>query len=40
MELADRLVVTKIDEVDEEGLARLLATLKAINPGAAISGAI
>jgi G3E family GTPase len=40
MELADRLVVTKIDEVDEERLARLLATLKAINPGAAVSGAV
>ncbi len=40
MELADRLVVTKIDEADEAALARLLATLKAINPGAAISGAV
>lgn len=40
MELADRLVVTKIDEADEAGLARLLATLKAINPGAALSGAV
>ncbi len=40
MELADRLVVTKIDEVDEGRLARLLATLKAINPGAAISGTV
>ena len=38
MELADRLVVTKIDEADEAALARLTATLKAINPGAAISG--
>ena len=40
MELADRLVVTKVDETDEAGLARLLATLRAINPGAAISGAV
>ncbi len=40
MELADRLVVTKVDEADEAGLARLLATLRAINPGAAISGAV
>jgi G3E family GTPase len=40
MELADRLVVTKVDEVDETALARLLATLRAINPGAAISGAV
>lgn len=40
MELADRLVVTKIDEADEAALARLLATLKAINPGASISGAV
>lgn len=40
MELADRLVVTKIDEADEAALARLLATLKAINPGAALSGAV
>jgi G3E family GTPase len=40
MELADRLVVTKIDEADESALARLLATLKAINPGAALSGAV
>jgi G3E family GTPase len=40
MELADRLVVTKVDEVDEASLTRLLATLKAINPGAALSGAV
>lgn len=40
MELADRLVVTKVDEVDENTLTRLLATLKAINPGATISGAV
>jgi G3E family GTPase len=40
MELADRLIVTKLDETDDAGLARLLATLKAINPGAAVSGAV
>jgi G3E family GTPase len=40
MELADRLVVTKVDEADAGELARLLATLKAINPGASISGAV
>ena len=40
MELADRLVVTKVDEAGEGELARLLATLAAINPGAAISGAV
>jgi G3E family GTPase len=40
MELADRLIVTKLDETDDAGLARLLATLRAINPGAAISGAV
>lgn len=40
MELADRLVVTKIDEAGAEHVARLLATLHAINPGAAIAGAV
>jgi G3E family GTPase len=40
MELADRLVVTKVDEANEAALARLLATLKTINPGAAVSGAV
>jgi G3E family GTPase len=40
MELADRLIVTKLDKTAAAGLARLLATLRAINPGAAISGAV
>lgn len=40
MELADRLIVTKVDEADQAALARLLATLEAINPGAAISAAV
>ena len=39
-EVADRLVVTKIDEADPADLLRLLATLKAVNPGAKISGAV
>jgi G3E family GTPase len=40
MELADRLVVTKIDEAEADHVARFLATLRAINPGAAITGAV
>ncbi len=40
VETADRLVVTKIDAAGAEDPTRLLATLRAINPGAAISGAI
>lgn len=40
MELADRLLVTKVDEADEGELKSLLATLRAINPGAAIAGAV
>jgi G3E family GTPase len=40
IELADRLVVTKIDEAGTEHVTRLLATLRAINPGASITGAI
>ena len=39
MEVADRLVVTKIDEAQEAALTRLLATLRRLNPGAVISGA-
>jgi len=39
-EAADRLVVTKLDEADPAGIGRLVATLKAINPAAAIDGAI
>lgn len=39
VEIADRLIVTKMDEADKQGLPTLLATLKSINPGAAISGA-
>lgn len=40
VEIADRLVITKVDETEEAALARLIATLAFLNPGAAISGAI
>jgi G3E family GTPase len=40
VEVADRLIVTKVDEAGEGVLARLLATLRAINPGASISAAV
>jgi G3E family GTPase len=39
VEIADRLVVTKVDAASEETLRPLLGTLRALNPGAAISGA-
>jgi len=39
IEIADRLVVTKGDAAGEGAVARLMATLKRINPGAAIYGA-
>jgi G3E family GTPase len=39
-EIADRIVVTKIDGASEAELPLLLATLRSLNPGAAISGAI
>lgn len=38
VEAADRLIVTKVDVVAEPELRRLLATLRSLNPGAAISG--
>ena len=40
VEIADRLVVTKVDEAEEGTLTRLLATLHQVNPGAVISGAV
>lgn len=40
IEIADRLVVAKVDATDGAMLERLLATLRALNPEAAISGAI
>ena len=39
VEIADRLVVTKVDAAGDETLRPLLATLKELNPGAVISGA-
>lgn len=40
-EIADRLVVTKTDEMaDAAALARLVATLRRLNPGAEISAAV
>lgn len=39
VEVADRLILTKVDEADEARLKTLMATLAAINPGAAMSGA-
>jgi G3E family GTPase len=38
IETADRLVVTKVDAAEVEGLRRLVATLRILNPGAALSG--
>lgn len=40
VETADRLIVTKVDEGDQAGLPHLLATIRVVNPGAAITGAI
>ena len=40
IEVADQLIVTKIDAVDQTELALLLATLKAMSPGASISGSV
>lgn len=40
VEVADRLVVTKIDEAAAGSLTGLLATLRGVNPGADISGAV
>ena len=37
IETADRLVVTKVDAAEPERLRRLVATLRILNPGAAIS---
>lgn len=39
IETADRLVVTKVDQADSPTLRRLIATLRAVNPGAARVGA-
>ncbi len=40
IETADRLVVTKVDAGEPERLRRLVATLRILNPGAALSGSI
>jgi G3E family GTPase len=40
VETADRLVVTKVDAAGLSDLKRLLATLRSLNPGAAITGAV
>jgi G3E family GTPase len=39
IEIADHLVVTKVDAAEEGSLKRLLATLACLNPGARLSGA-
>jgi G3E family GTPase len=39
-EVADRLIVTKVDRANEAELARLIATLRTLSPQAEISGAI
>ena len=38
-ELADQLIITKIDEASDREIKTMLATLKQLNPGAALSGA-
>jgi len=40
IEVADQLIVTKMDAVDQAELALLLATLQVMSPGAMISGAV
>lgn len=37
--LADRIVVTKVDQVDPDGIAATVATARRLNPAALISGA-
>ena len=39
-EIADYLIVTKVDEADDPELLKLLAALKRLNPGAGITGAV
>lgn len=39
-EAADRLVVTKVDEAEESAVKQLVATLRVLNPGAGVSGAV
>lgn|GEM_PF-308784 len=40
IEAADRLVVTKVDAAEPEPLRRLIATLRVLNPGAALAGSV
>ena len=40
IEVADRLIVTKVDQVAHGPLQTLLATLSCLNPGAGLSGAV
>lgn len=40
IEVADRVIVTKVDAADTAALQRLIATLRRLNPGAAIAGAV
>jgi G3E family GTPase len=40
IEIADCLMITKLDEAQETDLARLLATLRVLNPGAEMIGAV
>lgn len=40
IETADRLIVTKTDGAEQGALRKLLATLKSLNPGAEVSGAV
>jgi G3E family GTPase len=40
LEIADRYMISKLDEAREEDLSKLLATLRALNPGAAMSGCV
>jgi G3E family GTPase len=40
IEIADRLVVTKVDAAEPEPLRRLVATLRMLNPGATLSGSV
>jgi G3E family GTPase len=40
VEAADRLVVTKVDQAEEGAMKHLAATLRLLNPGACMSGAV
>jgi len=37
---ADRIIVTKLDDVPSHEIAKLAATLRAVNPGAVLAGAV